>query len=192
MATRVEPEALACKIEQDETSVVQHAICEVRAGCPLHIVKKAAIHTSMDADSRDPLSDSLAEINDLQDANFSDLFGEHVKSWRHIWQGCRIKTDDTELSRATRFHALHVVQAASLHSTRLDVGFPARGWQEAYHGHAFWDELLVIPFLSTRLPDIARSLLLYRCRRLDEATRTASLPIGTGSAGGFGLSSMTA
>jgi trehalose 6-phosphate phosphatase len=52
----------------------------------------------------------------------------------------------------------------------IDVGVPARCLHgEAYRGHVFWDELFILPFLNVRLPDIARQLLLYRFRRLDEA-----------------------
>ena len=57
----------------------------------------------------------------------------------------------------------------------LDVGIPARGLHgEAYRGHVFWDELFVFPFLTLRFPELARSLLLYRYRRLDQARRAAT------------------
>jgi hypothetical protein len=42
--------------------------------------------------------------------------------------------------------------------------------REAYHGHVFWGELFVLPFLTLRFPEIARSLLMYRWRRLPEAS----------------------
>jgi trehalose/maltose hydrolase-like predicted phosphorylase len=47
---------------------------------------------------------------------------------------------------------------------------PARGLHgEAYRGHIFWDELFIFPFLNLRMPEITRSLLMYRYRRLPEA-----------------------
>jgi trehalose/maltose hydrolase-like predicted phosphorylase len=56
----------------------------------------------------------------------------------------------------------------------LDVGIPARGWHgEAYRGHIFWDELFVFPFLNFQLPELARSLLMYRYHRLPAARRAA-------------------
>jgi trehalose/maltose hydrolase-like predicted phosphorylase len=55
-----------------------------------------------------------------------------------------------------------------------DAGVPARGWHgEAYRGHIFWDELFIFPLLSLRLPEVTRSLLMYRYRRLDEARHLA-------------------
>jgi trehalose/maltose hydrolase-like predicted phosphorylase len=51
---------------------------------------------------------------------------------------------------------------------------PARGWHgEAYRGHIFWDELFIFPFLTLRFPELTRSLLMYRYRRLDEARHLA-------------------
>ena len=40
-------------------------------------------------------------------------------------------------------------------------------------GHIFWDELYFLFFYIARIPEIARSLLLYRYRRLDAARRAA-------------------
>jgi trehalose/maltose hydrolase-like predicted phosphorylase len=55
---------------------------------------------------------------------------------------------------------------------------PARGWTgEASQGHIFWDELFIFPFLNYRVPEITRSLLLYRYRRLGE-TRAAARSAG--------------
>ena len=65
----------------------------------------------------------------------------------------------------------------SPNSIGLDVGVPARGWTgEAYQGHIFWDELFIFPFLNYRMPEITRSLLMYRYRRLDEARAQARFP----------------
>ena len=52
---------------------------------------------------------------------------------------------------------------------------PARGWTgEAYQGHIFWDELFIFPFFNYRMPEITRSLLMYRYRRLGEARAAAA------------------
>ena len=51
---------------------------------------------------------------------------------------------------------------------------PARGLHgEAYRGHIFWDELFIFPLFSVRMPELTRSLLLYRYRRLDQARQNA-------------------
>lgn len=48
--------------------------------------------------------------------------------------------------------------------------FATAAWHgEDYRGHIFWDETFVLPFLACRFPEIARSMLLYRYRRLGAA-----------------------
>jgi alpha,alpha-trehalase len=67
-------------------------------------------------------------------------------------------------------HVFHVLQTISPHTAGVDAGVPARGLHgEAYRGHVFWDELFVFPFISLRRPRLARALLRYRYRRLQEA-----------------------
>jgi alpha,alpha-trehalase len=75
-----------------------------------------------------------------------------------------------------RLHTFHLLQTTSVHTMTmdLDVGVPARGWHgEAYRGHIFWDELFIFPLLNLRLPEVTRSLLMYRYRRLNEARKAA-------------------
>ena len=74
-----------------------------------------------------------------------------------------------------RLNMFHLLQAVSPNSIGLDIGVPARGWTgEAYEGHIFWDELFIFPFLNYRMPEITRSLLMYRYRRLGEARAAAT------------------
>ncbi len=55
-----------------------------------------------------------------------------------------------------------------------DIGVPARGWHgEAYRGHIFWDELYIFPYINLHTPQLARSLLMYRYRRLTKARLAA-------------------
>ena len=74
-----------------------------------------------------------------------------------------------------RLNMFHLLQAVSPNSIGLDIGVPPRGWTgEAYQGHIFWDELFIFPFLNYRIPEITRSLLMYRYRRLGEARAARS------------------
>jgi alpha,alpha-trehalase len=73
-----------------------------------------------------------------------------------------------------RLYTFHLLQTASMHTMHLDAGVPSRGWHgEAYRGHIFWDELFIFPLLNLRVPEITRSLLMYRYGRLDEARDAA-------------------
>ena len=78
------------------------------------------------------------------------------------------------MQKLLRLHISHILQVCSLHTTNHDAGVPARGLNgEAYRGHVFWDELYVFRYLTSRLPEITRELLMYRYRRLGEARAAA-------------------
>ena len=106
---------------------------------------------------------------------------DHVLAWKHLWRrfdvhirpaGPGFKLNVPMLLRLNMFHLL---QAVSPNSIGLDIGVPARGWTgEAYQGHVFWDELFIFPFFNYRMPEITRSLLMYRYRRLGEARAAAA------------------
>jgi len=108
--------------------------------------------------------------------SFDALLQTHEGAWRQLWERSDLHVLDavsdeaTDVHPAVRLHLFHLLQTASQHSMELDAGIPARGWHgEGYRGHIFWDELFIFPFLNLRLPILARALLLYRYRRLDEA-----------------------
>lgn len=75
-----------------------------------------------------------------------------------------------QLQFILRFHTFHLAQICDYNNIGLDVSIPARGLHgEAYRGHIFWDEMFCMPVYTARVPDITRSLLLYRFHRLDAA-----------------------
>jgi alpha,alpha-trehalase len=151
------------------------------AGRPITVEKVVSIYTSRD---RAISEAGFAARQKLADApGFEALLGAHAMAWEHLWRSfdleIEVEVEDGELAKIEtgailRMHVFHLLQSASRHSTDLDVGVGARGLHgEAYKGHVFWDELFVFPFLNLRMPDITRSLLLYRFRRLDAARRAA-------------------
>lgn len=103
--------------------------------------------------------------------DYQDIFACHSREWEHIWNLCDIELpDNPRETKLLRFHIFHLLQTVSLHNIDLDAGVPSRGLHgEAYRGHIFWDEVYIFPFLNVRIPEITRSLLMYRYRRLDEA-----------------------
>ncbi|WP_462379880.1 glycosyl hydrolase family 65 protein [Pseudomonas sp. Marseille-QA0892] len=104
---------------------------------------------------------------------FESLRARHGAAWASLWQRMPLHVEP-QWERPLRLHAFHLLQAASPHSARLDVGLPPKGWQEGYYGQVFWDEIFAFPFLATRFPEIARGLLRYRHRRLPAAREHAA------------------
>ncbi len=154
--------------------IAQDLQLEVQQGEPLRLEKIVSIHTSRDfavADGR------TAAVESVQAAeSFAKLLETHERKWRHIWKRFDIELDDSvETSFILRLHIFHLMQTVSANSIDLDTGVPARGWHgEAYRGHIFWDELFIFPFINFRIPELTRSLLMYRFRRLPQARQLAA------------------
>lgn len=163
-------------VEHHEASgyIGQTMSLEVTEVDAIVIEKIAAIFTS-----RDPaVSESgLAARTAVDDAaDFETLLRSHVDAWDLLWQRCDISLEDGDANTqlTVRLHLFHMLQTTSSHTRYLDVGLLARGLSgEAYHGHVFWDELFVLPWLNVHFPDISRAMLRYRYLRLDEARSRA-------------------
>jgi trehalose/maltose hydrolase-like predicted phosphorylase len=152
---------------------------QIAAGETLRIEKLAVLYTSRDPAIFEPATAALKAI--LGAGSFEATLEPHALAWTHFWRRFDIRLTPREprpghsLSMLLRLNMFHLLQTASLHSIGLDVGVPARGWTgEAYQGHIFWDELFIFPTLTLRLPEITRSLLMYRFRRLGEARAAAA------------------
>lgn len=145
----------------------------VAAGESVTLEKVAAVVTGRDLAISEAAS---AAQHYLEGAGrYADLHYRHARAWARLWEQCTVNLGgSTDAVRILRLHLVHVLQTISPHTAELDVGVPARGLHgEAYRGHVFWDSLFVSPVLSVRMPNLARSLLLYRYRRLPEARRAA-------------------
>lgn len=145
---------------------------ELAEGVPVTIEKRVAMYTSQDRAISECLD--AARGHAARIPAFAELLADHVRAWEQLWQASAVVVPG-EPQRALDLHVFHLLQTLSEHTEQLDVGMPARGLHgEAYRGHVFWDELFVFPFLLLRLPRVARSLLMYRWRRLPQARRAAA------------------
>ena len=158
--------------------IAQEMTFGLEAGQSVTIEKIISFHSS-----RDPAISEcgLAARRTLEWAQgFDALMAEHVLAWKHLWRRFDIHLsptgDDSEMNllMLLRLNMFHLLQTISPQSIGLDIGVPSRGWTgEAYQGHIFWDELFIFPFFNLRVPQITRSLLMYRVRRLDAARAAA-------------------
>jgi len=142
-------------------------------GQTLRIEKFAVIHTSKDYASTEALSEAEKLI--LATDSFKAAANSHILAWKQLWQHHDIEIGRNNAEQqCIRLHIFHLLQTLSPNSIGLDCGAPARGWHgEAYRGHIFWDELFIIPYYTVQHPQIARSLLMYRYRRLPAARQLA-------------------
>jgi trehalose/maltose hydrolase-like predicted phosphorylase len=142
-------------------------------GREVTVEKTAALCTSRDRGIGEPAEAADDEIDRAGD--LAAVLARHELAWDHLWRRCDVRIEGSpRTALILRLHVFHLLQTISEHSIDLDVGIPARGLHgEAYRGHVFWDELFVLPFLSLRLPEVARAMLLYRWRRLPQARAAA-------------------
>ncbi|MBW2351421.1 MAG: trehalose-phosphatase [Deltaproteobacteria bacterium] len=158
--------------------IAQHFTVELTKGTELTIEKTVSLFTSRDPAISECALEAEKAVTDT--GGFPCLLRSHVLAWQQLW--CRfdvrgelsVSSGDHHIQRNIRLYSFHILQSSSMHSIDIDVGIPSRGWHgEAYRGHIFWDELIIFPFLNYRAPQITRSLLMYRYRRLKEARRAA-------------------
>ncbi len=173
-----EPWVVEPKPVREPGYIAQHFIVELTRGADLTIEKTVSLFTS-----RDPaVSECALEAEKVVVAaeRFAGLLRSHSLTWEHQWRRFDIRAKfsasavDHEIQRTIRLYSFHILQSSSMHSIDIDVGMPSRGWHgEAYRGHIFWDEMIIFPVLNYRAPEITRTLLMYRYRRLKEARRAA-------------------
>jgi trehalose/maltose hydrolase-like predicted phosphorylase len=146
---------------------------QAEAESTVALEKLVTIYTSVDYDCDDPPRDVEALIADA--GAYDEERRLHVERWDDLWYHADVEVeDDAFAQRVLRLHAYHLLSTASPHNVELDVGLPARGLHgEAYRGHIFWDELFITPFFTLRFPEIAKSHLMYRYRRLEGARKLA-------------------
>jgi beta-phosphoglucomutase family hydrolase len=151
----------------------------VKQGQTLVLEKLASFYTSRDQ----AISECVLEARKAvaRTGRFEAVLADHVLAWKHLWRrfDVHIRPADPgfklNVPMLLRLNMIHLLQAVSPNSIGLDIGVPARGWTgEAYQGHVFWDELFIFPIFNYRMPEITRSLLMYRFRRLDEARAAAT------------------
>lgn len=101
-------------------------------------------------------------------------YKNHINYWKRIWHICDIGIKgDPEAEKAVRFNIYHLVIAGNVDSRNAGIGARTLSG-EGYRGHIFWDtEIFMLPFFIYSSPKIARNLLMYRYRRLNEARQIA-------------------
>jgi beta-phosphoglucomutase family hydrolase len=148
-------------------------------GTPQTVSKIMAVVTSRDRAVSSPRSGALAVLAGA--GEFKDILAGHEAAWKRLWNLFEVGLEaDPQSQLILNLHVFHLLQTITGHTAELDAGVPARGLHgEGYRGHIFWDELFVLPLVTSRLPSVSRALLDYRWRRLGTAraaARSAGLP----------------
>jgi len=167
------------RVKKEEPGYIAHHLwVDAEEKNEISIEKVISLYTSRDCAISEPGLESWKEIRDA--GNFNRIQKSHFSAWENLWRHFGFDIDLSKSRKNSRqemilhLYIFHLLQTVSPHTKDMDVGVPARGWHgEAYRGHIFWDELFIFPILNLRVPEITRSLLMYRYRRLNEARRIA-------------------
>lgn len=161
---------------EKEDSIGQEFTVNMSEGEPITVEKIVALYTSRDRGITEAAQE--ARLAAAKCGRFEGLLQTHHQAWKRLWRKFDVSLDVSPeadhdsypIQLVLRLHIFHLLQTASPNTIGLDVSIPARGLHgEAYRGHIFWDEVYIFPFYNLRLPEITRSLLLYRYHRLDMA-----------------------
>ncbi len=165
-------------VAQGQAWIAHEFDLDLVQGRPVRVDKTVIAATSRDravaspADAVTRWMDRAPHVAELEDA--------HRQKWRTLWDDFAVEmaSDSRAHSLELNVNTFHVLQTVASDQTDLDVGIPARGLHgEGYRGHIFWDEMFVYPMVTLRRPELSRSLIGYRYRRLDEA-RAAARAVG--------------
>ncbi len=162
-----------------ESGYIAHIFdVDVDEGDEVSVEKTVALYTSKDRAISECALDAAEAISG--ETSFEKLLESHAETWDRLWRRFEIdffprnESDSNRTSEILHLYTYHLLQTTSTHTMDLDVGVPSRGWHgEAYRGHIFWDEIYIFPMLNLRMPEITRSLLMYRYRRLNAAREAA-------------------
>jgi len=158
---------------QMEDYIQQVLRLDLQQGETVRVEKLVSVYTSRDRAINEPLTNAGKSVGRYP--GFEEALQRHRRAWDELWRSSDVFVPgDRHVQQLLRLHISHILQVCSLHTTNHDAGVPARGLNgEAYRGHVFWDELYVFRYLTSRLPEITRELLMYRYRRLGEARAAA-------------------
>ena len=156
------------------SSVYSTASFELEKNEVVTLVKKVAIYTSKKDDVTTPLASAKTKLDTVA-GDFDTLLAESTSAWDKIWDKVDMKvTGDRFSQKLLRLHLYHLMVSMSPHNSSIDASITARGLHgEAYRGHIFWDELFILPLYDINLPEVAKSMLMYRYRRLEKSKEYA-------------------
>jgi alpha,alpha-trehalose phosphorylase len=174
----------ACKTSRTEDLAQVTFTIEARPNCPIQLTKYIVYHTSDTATAEELRGHVEWTMDRVFAQGFQELLASQQRYMEDFWRrsdvrireirGERVKRTTVEVQQAIRFNLFHILQA----SARADgCGVPAKGLTgQAYEGHYFWDaEIYLMPFLTYTSPRIAKNLLAFRYRMLDQARTRAKL-----------------
>ncbi len=149
--------------------------CRAEPGVAIRLTKYVAYSTSA-GEGFEGVAATVERILDRANAaGFPDLLDAQQRHLDDFWDRSNVHLEGSpELQQALRFNLFQIFQAACCID---EQGIPAKGLtSQSYDGHYFWDdEIYVLPFLAHVYPHLAKNVLEFRYRTLDQARERAQI-----------------
>ncbi len=167
------PANFSSRLESGSGWISQTFKGDAAEGEELVLEKLVSMATSRDPGVEDAPGMARGIIMEMTD--FAAELDLSSAAWAKLWKKIDVSIEgDREAQKLVRLHLFHMMVSASTHHVGLDAGIGPRGLHgEAYRGHIFWDELYMLPLYNIHIPEVTRSVIMYRYQRLDEARKAA-------------------
>jgi trehalose/maltose hydrolase-like predicted phosphorylase len=159
----------ATRLDSDELAGVELSF-QAAAGRAYTFYKYVGVASSFDSPQPAALAAQVAES--ARTRGYQALQRDSADAWHRLWQADILVEGDPKLQtviHAAEFYLLGSVRAGT------DFDVPPMGLSSAgYLGHIFWDsETFMVPALLLLHPELAKSMIMFRCRTLPAAQAKA-------------------
>lgn len=154
----------------------QDLVLRLEAGDSVILNKRVAVISTLHAPAKDLQAKAMEVLDEIQSLSYAELRSEQAFAWGQLWEQADIQIEgDAKAQQGIRFTIFHLHQTYNGLDHRLNIG-PKGFTGEKYGGSTYWDtEAYCIPFyLGTAPARVARQLLEYRYRQLDQAVANAT------------------
>ena len=140
--------------EQYNFSVVGTLLSSVQTPDPLNQAERMTVYAKLEGKER--------------------LLNRHQKAWDQLWESDILIDGDPQAQQDIRSMLYHLY---SFTRENTDISPSPMGLSGlGYNGHVFWDtEIFMFPPLLLLHPEMAKSMIEYRYRRLDAAKQQAAI-----------------
>lgn len=148
---------------------------ELNAGESSSILKLGGYLVSTKRDPARFYDIAKSVVDEAESLGFDGLLQEQKNEWAEIWKNSDIEIKgDLKSQQAVRYCIFQLNQTYNGNRSELNIG-PKGFTGEKYGGSTYWDtEAFCLPFyLSTKNPEVARNLLIYRYNHLEKAIENA-------------------
>lgn len=137
--------------------------------------KYLVYYENQDKAEHELLTETKQILSETAQAGFEKIAAEQELYMASYWDKADIQIDGAdEIMQGLRFNLFHLLQ-----STGKDgkTSVSAKGLSgEGYEGHYFWEsETYIMPVFLFSFPEIAKSILMYRYHKLNQAREIAAL-----------------